>query len=94
MSHKNYRAENNIYASFYKSFENDWINNESILLKIFISRKQDFSWYGFNASFAKSGVRIYQYGCLIITIHKKSANFDTRVLNFLIKHLYIKSWQN
>jgi hypothetical protein len=90
----NYKEANNFYTVYYQRIENEWILNEMESIKACIQKKQDFNWNGFKVCFEKSRVRIFQYGCLIIKINKKFTNLDDRVLNSLIKHFYIKAWQN
>jgi hypothetical protein len=91
---KNYQEENNFYSVYYQQIENEWIRNEMKSVKACIQKKQDFNWNGFKVCFNKSGVRIFQYGCLIISIRQKSAHTNDLVVNALRKHFYLKAWQN
>jgi hypothetical protein len=94
MKSNNFKTETNLYTLYYQSIENDWINSEMNLMKVYTNRKLDFTWCGFKVCFVKSGVRIFQYGCLIIRIRQKSGHTNDLVINALRKHFYLKAWQN
>jgi hypothetical protein len=91
---KNHEAQNHYYTINYQQIENEFTQNERKVLTVFISNKQDFTWYGFTVCFKKSEVEIYQYGCCVTRIHKNCFKLNSRMMNFLIKHFYIKAWQN